>query len=180
MKLLRGLCKTAVAAFCIWHMVAVGIYSLYTVDGYPLLEWLDSKRKHVRPYVLATSQWQRWNLFSPDPLRSVIEMDFEMQVNGKWHLAYTLNQHTVSWWQRAPELKTMRRMENVNLDELREVYIQDLCKRRGIPPGTPMRVAKRWFVIPRNDKTQSREWWNAWYPEWRFDILQETSCSANA
>ena len=175
--LLRRFFKLAIALFCIWHIAAIGIYSLYSVEGYPILEWLDSKRTHVRPYVLATSQWQRWNLFSPDPLRRVIEMDFELYQDDEWQLFKILNHDHVSFWQRAPELKTMRRMEEEKMNPLKERYVQDVCRTMKIPPGTRIKLSKRWFVIPRHDKTKSTEWWNSWQPDWYNDELLQATCN---
>ena len=169
-RILRGFGKLCIAAFCLWHMTAIGIYSLFNVEQYPILKWLDSKREHVRPYILVTSQWQRWNLFSPDPLRRVIEMDFEVYKEGRWQVVRTLNEHGVSYWQRAPELKIMRRMEQDSMQELRKRYIADICRTEQFPPGTPMRITKIWHVIPRHEKTESVSWWYDWKPEWREPI----------
>lgn len=90
--ILRGVIKTIIALFCVWHMTAIGIYSLYGVENVPVLSWLDSKREYVRPYTLITSQWQRWNLFSPDPLRRVIQMSIEAEFNGKWQTMTVINE----------------------------------------------------------------------------------------
>ncbi|MAE68333.1 hypothetical protein CL635_00785 [bacterium] len=177
MPFLRRFIKIIIALFVVWHIVAVFVYSLYHVEGTPILEWMNSKRNYVRPYILITSQWQRWNLFSPDPLRRVIEMKFDRQVSDEtWVNIYTLNEKTVGWWQRAPELKIMRRMEDENNEPLQERYVHDLCRTRGIPAGTRMRLRKRWFIIPKNEVTQSTAWWNAWEPDWREMELLQTTC----
>lgn len=174
--LLRTIVKTLIALFCLWHMAAVGIYSLYGVEDYPILAWLDSKRSHVRPYVLITSQWQRWNLFSPDPLRRVIQMSIDAQIKGSWRPAAVINEQTVSFWRRAPELKTLRRMEDESLEELQKRYVHVYCHDTGIAPGTPMRLRKEWFVIPKHDDMHPKQWWNDWQPEWHDKTLLETTC----
>lgn len=157
-------------------MAAIFIYSLYQVDDYPILAWLDSKRSYVRPYVLITSQWQRWNLFSPDPLRRVIELDIEILRNENWQKVRTINEHTVSWWQRAPELKTIRRMEDDNMKPLQVQYLKDFCRTSGLKEGTEIRIKKRWHVIPKHEDTESEEWWNTWKPDWRTVELSHTTC----
>lgn len=160
-------------------MAAIFIYSLYNVQDYPVLAWLDSKRSHIRPYALTTSQWQRWNLFSPDPLRRVIEMDFHIYVEGEWLLVKTLSENHVGFWQRAPELKTMRRMEDKQLRPLRKRYADVFCIEERIPEETPIRITKRWHVIPKHDITQSTEWWRNWQPTWREpEILLQDKCPA--
>lgn len=176
MTLLRGFLKTLIALFCVWHMAAIGIYSLYHVDNYPVLNWLNSKRDIFRPYILTTSQWQRWNLFSPDPLRRVIQMTIEQQINGQWETVAVINEHTVGFWRRATELKTVRRMEDEDYQPLQERYVHVFCKTESIPVGTPMRLRKQWFVIPKHETMHSQQWWNNWQPEWNNDVLLETTC----
>lgn len=168
--------KTLIGAFCIWHIAAIFSYSIYHVESVPVLQWISDQRHTFRPYILTTSQWQRWNLFSPDPLRRVIEMDIDQYINEQWAKVHTVNEHNVGWWQRAPELKTMRRMESDNKLPLRKRYIEDYCRIHDIPEGTRMRMRKRWFVIPKHTKTQSKEWWNVWEPNWNEKIDFEVPC----
>lgn len=119
-----------------------------------------------------TSQWQRWNLFSPDPLRRVVEMDIEQNINGRWIIVHTINEHHVSWWQRAPELKIMRRMEDDDKLPLREQYVQNYCHTHRLVPGTHMRMIKRWFVIPKDAQ------WSTWKPEWNQKIDFDLYCTS--
>ncbi len=177
-RICRALAKLLIIAFCTWHMAAVLSYSLYHVDTIPVMSWISNQRDFFRPYLLATSQWQRWNLFSPDPLRRVIEMDILQQSNGEWNLVHTINENNVGWWQRAPELKVMRRMEDENKEPLRERYVLDYCRIHNIPDGTRMRMVKRWFVIPKHDTTHSEEWWNNWEPNWKKEIQFDISCES--
>ena len=176
MIIIRGLLKAVIACFVLWHMTAVLLYNLYDVDDVPVLGWLQEHRNIARPYLLITSQWQRWNLFSPDPLRRVIEMDIDINLNGEWKTMHTVSHNTVSWWQRASELKIIRRLEEDELAELQARYMHDYCRSRKLAAGTQLRLRKRWFVIPKHEKTLSREWWNTWQPEWHDDILTDTSC----
>ena len=167
-----------IGAFCLWHMAAIFSYSIYHVEEVPVLQWISDQRTHFRPYILATSQWQRWNLFSPDPLRSVIEVDIERNVQGKWVRIHTINEHNIGWWQRAPELKTMRRMEDDDKLPLRERYMLDFCRTQQIPDGTELRMIKRWHVIPRHEKTHDAKWWNEWEPNWKEKIDFDITCKS--
>ena len=160
-------------------MTAIFSYSLYHVEDVPALQWVSDQRHHFRPYMLATSQWQRWNLFSPDPLRRVIEVDIEQKVSGKWVRVHTINEHHTGWWQRAPELKTMRRMEDDNKLPLRKRYVQDFCRTHQIPDGTLMRMNKRWHVIPKHEKMYDTDWWQEWSPNWKAKVDFELTCSAS-
>lgn len=157
-------------------MAAIGIYSLHNVQDVEFLAWLDSKRSIFRPYALATSQWQRWNLFSPDPLRRITEMEFEAQLQGEWVTVRMLDDEHTGFFNRAPELKIMRRMEDNN--RLKERYIYVLCDDENLPPGTPVRLRQRTTVVPQNHRTQSAEWWNEWQPEWRETVDVDITCPA--
>lgn len=176
MTFLRRLCKTLIAAFVVWHCIAIFLYSLISADAHPLLQTLYEYRKHVRPYVLITSQWQRWNLFSPDPLRRVIAIDIEAQTEGSWHSIERIDPYTVSVQRQANELKIIRRMEDEHESLLRFAYIIDVCRRHNLPLETPMRMNKHWYVIPKNTETQPAEWWDSWEPTWKSDILSEATC----
>ncbi|PIR54362.1 hypothetical protein COU75_01295 [Candidatus Peregrinibacteria bacterium CG10_big_fil_rev_8_21_14_0_10_42_8] len=167
-----------IGAFCLWHIAAIFSYSIYHVEEVPVLQWISDQRSFFRPYVLTTSQWQRWNLFSPDPLRRVIEVDIEQRIHGQWIRVYTLNEHSISWWQRAPELKTMRRMEDDDKEALRERYLLDYCRTRDIPIGTQLRMIKRWHVIPKHEKIYDTEWWQNWQPDWNEHIDVSVTCTA--
>lgn len=157
-------------------MTAIGIYSLYHVEEQPILAWLDSKREYVKPYVLITSQWQRWNLFSPDPLRRVIQITVTKKVDGNWEHVGTFNRETVGLLRQAAELKTIRRMEDDNLKPLQQAYIADMCRRLHIPAGTTMKMEKQWYVIPKHDTTYPASWWRNWEPEWNNTVMVETTC----
>lgn len=178
MTFLRRLLKTLIAAFVVWQCTALFLYSLISVEGHPILEKLYNYRKYVRPYILITSQWQRWNLFSPDPLRRVIAMNIDANMNEEWRRVETVGPDDVSFLRRANELKIIRRMEDEKEEPLRQAYIDDVCRRHNIPTGTQMRMTRRWHVIPKNEHTQSAEWWHAWEPDWKSNRLSETTCFA--
>lgn len=179
MSLLRAFVKTCIVLFSLWHMAAIGVYSLQNVDSQPVLKWLEQKQYIFRPYVLATSQWQRWNLFSPDPLRRVTEMRIDRQIFDTWMPVRNIVFGELSYFRRASELKVMRRMDEDNQVELKDRYIQDICRTDGLLPGTPMRIIKRVQVIPKTEGPQTVEWWMQWQPEWQEMIDYETTCSAN-
>lgn len=173
---LRVFFKCLIGLFCLWHMAAIGIYSLQNVDSQPVLKWLEQKQYIFRSYVLMTSQWQRWNLFSPDPLRRVIVMTVETQTDGIWRNVRTIDYDHLSYFRRASELKIIRRIEEDNQEKLKEVYLQDICRTEKIPFGTPIRLLKKAQVVPRHDAPQSIAYWRQWQPEWQETMEQETTC----
>lgn len=176
MHISRGIVKTAIALFCLWHIAAIGIFSLQNVDRYPVLKWLQNQEHYVRPYVLMTSQWQKWNLFSPDPLRRITNMQVDAQLSGVWSTVRILDYDHLTFFRRASELKVMRQFEDDNMVPLRERYVQDVCKTESIPSGTPMRIRKEITVVPKPDKIQSVKWWRSWKPRWQETTILETTC----
>ena len=157
-------------------MAAIGIFSLQNVDRFPVLKWLQDQEHYVRPYILMTSQWQKWNLFSPDPLRRITEMQFDAELFGTWHTVRNLDFDHLSYFRRANELKVMRQMEDDNMGPLRERYVQDICRTQRLQIGTPMRIRKRIVVIPKPEKHESVAWWRMWQPQWQETVMLETAC----
>lgn len=157
-------------------MAAVGIYSLQNVNSQPVLRWLEQKQYIVRSYMLATSQWQRWNLFSPDPLRRVIVMQVEAQTNEGWHTIRTIDFDHLSYFRRASELKVMRRMEEDNNEDLKDIYLQDICRTDALRVGTPIRMMKQFHVVPKHETPQPVAVWRNWQPEWQLSADKETTC----
>lgn len=170
MNFARIVAKILVVAFCLWHIAAIGVYSLYDVQGHPVLEWFDKQRKIFRPYILTTSQWQRWNLFSPDPLRRVIEFKIDLydEKDRQWHEISEVSAATVPFYDRATELKTIRRLEDEDhYAPLRERYLRDFCRTLDLPLGATLRLRRRFYVIPKMETSWTPAMWAQWQPEWQ-------------
>lgn len=181
-------------------MMAVGVYSfarnledatvnwvhdkasdtgfIKNIDEEKPRKWVsENLRPLVRPYMLTTSQWQRWNLFSPDPLRRVSSYGFEALIRDEWVEFHTITPTGVPWNQRAFLLKIMRRLEQDDrndpiLERLTKLY----CTQKGIEPGTPVRMKRSYYVIPRRDLS-SPSWWRSWEPNITTSIHLSTVCT---
>lgn len=147
----RSVGKVAVGAFCVWHMCAIAIYCLPAEAHDRITEYLRVQGQPiVSPYLFWTSQWQQWNLFSPDPLRRVTDYVIQTKENGDWHDLMTLNADTLSWASRTREMKMLFNLEagGASTAPVREAYLQIACEQYGIPVGTPLRFVFQTYVIP--------------------------------
>src|SRR5687768_11713294 len=95
--------RSAIISFVLWHMFAVVVYALPHDADDRLNTWIRSELKPiVRPYILLTSQWQQWNLFSPDPLRRVTAYDIQRNDREGWTTIKVIDWNTLSAARQAP------------------------------------------------------------------------------
>lgn len=115
-------------AFLLYHAAAVALFSIprqsrnlpaaagIRTAFFPLIE----------PYLLLTSQWQRWELFAPDPLRWVTSMTVYGAKDRRWETLRVLSPDALSPSRRARELKLLRQLEQK--PELLETYLLSHCR----------------------------------------------------
>lgn len=170
--------KAIVIAFVLWHGASVAIYSTPRSNA-PAMRWFDERiRPLVRPYMLATSQWQSWELFAPDPHRRSVSLMLAVQgEDGTWKVRGTVDPASVPWWRQSDELKTMRALEENEANApLFERYVQLLCPIFGIPPGTEVRVMRAVVVIPYLLEWKPPSWWRSFPPEWQGYLESAVRC----
>ncbi len=132
----------------------------------------------VQPYVLYTSQWQMWNLFSPNPLRRVSTLSFEVQEGDTWKEFDRLGARHVKWWRRTYMLKILRRsIVNDRYEPLRKNFLQHHCKVNGVQDGSVIRMKWLYYVIPMDGNLTSPKWWHEWEPHWYDFVLYSDTCS---
>lgn len=177
---LRTFAKTGIALFCIWHMAAIGAYSIPSDARDRFSTWM---RGHVipvvTPYVLQTSQWQQWNLFAPNPLRRIVFYRVDRQTDGGgWTEAAAINRTTYGTWRHAVRFKLLGQAleENTNCPELAERAAQVLCRELGFAPGERMRIWHDVTIVPYVHPSPSRAWWNSWTPQFNATLAIETTC----
>ena len=161
--------KLLLITFVTWHILAVGIYAIppnaekgleTATWGFfrgpdsgrgTVIAWIKQYIKpEVKPYMLATSQWQQWNLFSPDPLRRVTALTVDTKEGNQWAQHGTVQWDGLPWWQRATELSGVRRITGSNDHKrLRIAYLHSYCDLHDIPPRTDIRLHIGAYVIPR-------------------------------
>lgn len=172
----RALIKSAIVLFCVFHMAEVGLYSIPAEANDALSTLLKKTMPLVRPYILITSQWQQWNLFSPDPLRIVVRYRIDALRGGRWVPATMISPDTVQWWRKANELKLIGYMEPYSAEtvKLRARYIAAYCRPLGLPPGTQVRYTFQYYILPIDSKPAA--WWRAWNPEWKSENSDPITC----
>lgn len=116
--------QALIVAFCLWHMTAVVLYVVprSLKNRFPQI---GAVRALTDPYVLLMSQWQQWNIFSPDPLRRVSVFHVESTLNGVVG-PRIVDSERLSPWRRAKELKVLYRLEE-EWQSARETYLLSLC-----------------------------------------------------
>ncbi|OGJ58909.1 hypothetical protein A2635_01790 [Candidatus Peribacteria bacterium RIFCSPHIGHO2_01_FULL_51_9] len=166
MKFVRGLSQSVIILFCLWHMAAIFVYSI--PNETKMKQMLRSAEFFSRPYILLTSQWQLWNLFSPDPLRRVSEYQIEIFEQNRWNSLTTLRPGSFPWWKHAAQFKLIDRIleSEQNLIPLQERYLSHLCRTYNIPPQTLIRFTYTYYVIPNTRDILDTAWWKSWSPSW--------------
>ncbi len=102
----------------------------------------------TRGYVLFTSQWQKWDIFSPNPMRRVSTYKIERDAGDRWETALVLSFDALPWWHRAKELKVLGRLEDKAWQPLAEPYLRTYCKTIERSAGTRLRLVASTIVLP--------------------------------
>lgn len=171
--------RSAIIIFCLWHMAAVGVYAIPTDATGAIPGWLRANvQPHVYPYILMTSQWQQWNLFSPDPLRRVMVYAVEADRGGTWEPVVTLGPGAFSTWRHAAELKYLGRLLEGGENQLPlvERFLHVQCREYRLRPGTHLRLVYHWYVIPWLENPLSVSAWQNVVPNWSSSIGSEILC----
>lgn len=174
------LSKALIITFSLWHMGAVGIYALPGDAKDGISTWI---KQHlggsVSPYILAMSQWQQWNLFSPDPLRRVTEYAIETSDRGApWQELIILRPGSFPWWRHAAQFKMLGSLLewDAKRDEIVERFLQLQCQEHQLHTGTSIRLVYRYYIVPQHTRTASVAWWWNWVPEVTASPGLTTTC----
>jgi hypothetical protein len=171
--------KGTIILFCLWHMVAVAAFSIdRTWSIAPLTTFKDIVDPVTRGYILMTSQWQQWNLFSPDPLRRISQYRIEMAVGDGWKPILSID-GSLPYSQRAGLTKTLRRLEDRSEgDPIVRRFLEVICTRERIVEGIEVRLQRKYTVLPRPERPLSIADWRSYEPTWFETTLGTTSCPA--
>lgn len=132
--------------FCLFHMAAVGTYLMPS----GMFRVVDVIHSSTRGYVLLTSQWQKWDIFSPNPIRRVSTYRVERDAGDRWETALTYSFDTLPWWHRAKELKVLGRMadKKSGWNRLVPSYLRSLCGDIEKSAGTELRLVADTVILP--------------------------------
>lgn len=131
--------------FCLWHMFAVAVY-LLPADS---LEPMKTMRGLSVPYVLALSQWQKWDIFSPNPLRRNSVYIVERDAGDRFETAMIMDFQHLAWYERAKELKVLGRLQD-SWKKLASQYLLSLCPRIPDSSGTQIRLLVSTSILPKD------------------------------
>ncbi len=132
-----------IIAFCVWHMFAVAAYLLPASDE----NALGAVRRISVPYVFALSQWQQWDIFSPNPLRRNSIYRIERYEEGTWETAMIIDFHSLTWHERAKELKILGRLQD-DWKILLPNYLTSLCPDIPNAHGKDIRLLVQTIILP--------------------------------
>lgn len=132
--------QTVIPIFCLWHMAAVGFYLMPT-------GWFTAERDFTMGYVLLLSQWQKWDIFSPDPLRQVNIYRVERQGPNGWEIAMELDRKNLPFFERVKETKVLTRLDG-DWKALIPSYLQSLCDRIEDSSGDELFLRSTAWTLP--------------------------------
>ncbi len=173
----RCLTRTGIVLFCLWHMTAVAAYVIPDEAKDPVSDFTRTRiTPLIRPYMLATSQWQKWNIFSPDPLRRVSSYDLDVRDDdGRWRTVRRIEFGLLPWHKRAKELKILRRTEDAG-ERGGAMYLAAVCRELRLPAGTLLRLRLDSYVLPTPRELEQAGGWSMWNPSRRSSTLAEHAC----
>ena len=167
--LLRTARNIIIPAFCLWHMFAIAVYAIPTVAQDQVALFIKKNiQPVVIPYLLATSQWQQWNLFSPDPMRRVSTYTLVADIAGERRAVHAVTPTSSRWWQTQDDITSIRRFEEVGESALPilERFTAEYCRPLNLPLGTPLRFVISSAELPRVGPSDADDWWKNWQPQW--------------
>lgn len=164
MKSSQRACRWLIILFCVWHMAAVAIYCIPDDSKDTFSRFIaDKGTPFVRSYLLITSQWQKWNIFAPDPIRRVSLYRVEIDRHGAWIPMVRIDPFSIPWWKHAKTLKLLNNIQD-NPDSGGKVLLSFLCRTKVLPAGALTRLTADISVIPSPEELKKLGGWDHFIP----------------
>ena len=144
---LRPAKELLIVAFCLWHCAAVAVYLLPNGTPEPLSSVISQAKGVVTPYMLSFSQWQWWDIFSPDPMRRASEYRIDININGMWKPVRFVTYNSLPWAERAKEIKILERLED-DWGTLIPFYLRPICATLARSEGSTVRLVAVSTILP--------------------------------
>lgn len=174
--------RTAVMVLVLLHMAAVLSFSVPSQARGAIAGFLrNTVRPELAGYLLATSQWQEWNLFAPDPQREVRTFAVDAESGVRWEPVASFEAGAFPWWRHATYAKLLPAVlmkERLDYDVFRERFLQILCDDMGIAPNTMIRLREESHLIPYTDEHRSDAWWDAMEPSSSSTVIHIATCDS--
>jgi hypothetical protein len=136
--------RRLIPLFCVIHMAAVACYLIPKGISMPV----DTIKYWTFGYVRTLSQWQKWDIFSPNPLRRVSEYRIERDAGDRWETAMLLTFDSLPAWKRAKDLKVLGRLEEDHWLVLAEPYLRWHCKNTVLRSSARIRLVVMNRTLP--------------------------------
>lgn len=173
--MLRRIAHVLIPLLCLYHMAAIGLYLVPFDDVHDTLRQpVAAGKRWTTPYVQLTSQWQWWNIFSPNPQRRVTSMRIEQKQGDRWVTVISLSRWDLPWWRRSKELKLLSRIED-DWNGLTPAYLQEWCEQAQL--SGDMRLMRKMFVIPLDHEVRRTGGWKNWKPIYEEAVVGSTTCT---
>lgn len=161
--------KTVLVLFLLWHMAVIGIWCLPERD--PNRVWIKTMREklspYIRPYLLVTSQWQNWGVFSQNSLSRIVQHRIDVWKDGRWVPRRDLSFAAIPWFRNEAETSLMRGIEGDDAWPVRERYLQQQCIELRLASGTYLHFAYPYYDMPMPERAKPFSYWHAWKPQWQ-------------
>ncbi len=179
-KMKLKIAQAGIILFCLWHMSAVLVYAIPRETTDPISGFTREKvLPIVSPYILATSQWQLWNMFSPDPLRRITEYRIDVKQDDTWNTITTFGPGSFPWWQHSNYIKLFNNVFDGTDETLKKrVLALTVCDRFHLPLDAIIRLSYTYAIIPLVTSPFDMTVWKSWQPEWMTDTGPITTCSS--
>lgn len=149
-------------------MAAVALYALPDATHGPFTNMLRERFQWVvRPYILMTSQWQQWNLFSPEPLRRVVTYGIDVDRGDRWERVLTIEPGTYSTFRHATQFKFFARiLEGASESSFPMIanFLEQQCRELALATGSHVRLNYMMYVIPLPPRALSVGEWERTAP----------------
>ncbi|MBP9773023.1 MAG: hypothetical protein KBD00_00150 [Candidatus Peribacteraceae bacterium] len=180
-KLLRTLATIIIPLFCLWQIIAIAVYLIPSSATLPLMNKVITPIKtFTSSYVLITSQWQIWDIFSPNPLRRVSLHSIDTRlVDGRWQTIRPLDPQSIPWPIRVKELKILGRLEEDGWRNAVPSYLAARCTMEQLS-DIDIRLHVVRYVIPLPAEVRAFGGWQNWQPQKEELDLGFTHCPYSA
>lgn len=150
-------------------MTAIAVFLLPATS--PAMRTL---KRITSPYVLMTSQWQKWDIFAPNPLRRVSVYRIEAGAEGVPRVLAVLNPTNFPWYEQVKDMKILYRFQE-GWRALVPAYLRAWCKEHAV--NAPfVRLRATHYVIPLRSEA-IRKGWGERFQQHTEEVIGETSCA---
>jgi len=142
--------KTLVLAFFSFHILSLGIGAIPSEAADPLSRGFRMLFEPITGFYLnATGQWQKWNLFAPDPPRMHSSYVVHVLSPSRAEELRLITQESISWYQRTSSFKILRTIfrDEDRYADLRASLLRSLCTKWNLPAESTVRLHVRMIDV---------------------------------